>query len=351
METDQSGGVCVCARIRQKAHRHNDAHGDRRRDHPERGLFVAQRVLHARAHAHLAEGERTGGKHTPRHAARKQRARIVLDLPRVHAAQHALVAGQLDVAAEQGIGKPQQRVEPVDRQQGKAQRLPPVVTPREVRALMREHTPPLRLVQRGGQIDARAQDAEDERRGDLVANINILPQRNGGAHAPPQPQIAHERVEQHRREADEPHPAREIGPHIEQVDACQRRGGKALAQRRVHRVVDELHAARDGRCGIELHDLGAEGLRARDQAQRALDGERQHQAQRDHAPEQDVHPLRGPFKHEAQHQHDQHQPARRNAQIEELEKNNAHTLTTPFRMRRSSPAARRPPPPKAPCAR
>ena len=216
---------------------------------------------------------------------------------------------------------------------------------------MREHTPPLRLVQRGGQIDARVHNAEDERRGDLVANINILPQRNGGAHAPPQPQITHECVSKHRCETEKPYPAREIGPHIERVDACQRRGGKALAQRRVHRVVDELHAARDGRRGVEPHDLGADRLRARDQAQRALDGERQHQAQRDHAPEQDVHPLRGPFKHEAQRQHDQHQPARRNAQIEELEKNTAHTLTTPFRMRRSSPAARRPPPPKAPCAR
>ena len=216
---------------------------------------------------------------------------------------------------------------------------------------MREHTPPLRLVQRGGQIDARVHNAEDERRGDLVANINILPQRNGGAHAPPQPQVTHECVSKHRREADEPHPSREIRPHIERVDACQRRGGKALAQRWVHRVVDDRHAARDGRRGIEPHDLGADRLRARDQAQRALDGKRQHKTQRDHAPEQDIHPLGGAPQHHAQRQHRQHEPARRNAQIEELEKNTAHTLTTPFRMRRSSPAARRPPPPKAPCAR
>ena len=71
---------------------------------------------------------------------------------------------------------------------GTASALYASASPREVRALMREHTPPLRLVQRGGQIDARAHDAEDERRGDLVANINILPQPDGGAHAPAWPQ-------------------------------------------------------------------------------------------------------------------------------------------------------------------
>ena len=113
-----------------------------------------------------------------------------------------------------------------------------------------------------------------------------------------------------------PHPACEIRPHIERVDACQRRGGKALAQRRVHRVVDELHAARDGRRGIEAHDLGAEvsALGIRLSALSMENGSIKRSAT---MPKAGHSSTSGPlFKHEAQRQHGQHQPARRNAQIE-----------------------------------
>ena len=302
-------------RIGQKAHRHNDAHGDRCCDHPERGLFVVKRIPHTLFDANFTERQRAGDDRLARHTARKQHRGIGLDGALVHRADHPLIAGQFNVAAEQCIGEPQHGVEPVGRQQRKAQRLPPVVMPRKMRPLMREYILPLHLVQTGGQVDAWFYNAEDERRGNGITKVDIFLHTERYAHAPAQPKITHERIEQHDSKADEPHPAREIRPHIERVDACQRRGGKALAQRRVHRVVDELHAARDGRRGIEAHDLGAEGLRARDQAQRALDGERQHQAQRDHAPEQDIHPLGGAPQHQAQCQHRQHEPACGNAQI------------------------------------
>ena len=278
-------------RIRQKAHRHNDAHGDRRRDHPERGLFVVKRIPNTFFDANFTERQRAGDDRLARHTARKQHRGIGLDGALVHRADHPLIAGKFNVAAEQRIGEPQYGVEPVDSQQRETQRLPPVVTPREMRPLMREYILPLHLVQTGGQIDAWFYNTEDKRRGNGITKVDIFPHTERYAHAPAQPKVAHERIEQHGSKADEPHPACEIRPHIERVDACQRRGGKALAQRRVHRVVDELHAARDGRRGIEAHDLGAEGLRARDQAQRALDGERQHQAQRDNTPKQDIHPL------------------------------------------------------------
>ena len=157
------------------------------------------------------------------------------------AVQDCFVAGQLDVAAEQGIGKPQQRVEPVDRQQGKAQRLPPVVTPRKMRPLMREYILPLHLVQTGGQVDAWFYNAEDERRGNGIAKINVILNGERHAHAPTQPKITHERIEQHGSKADEPHPARKIRPHIKRVDAGCWHGGKMLAERGIHSIVDDLH--------------------------------------------------------------------------------------------------------------
>ena len=78
METDQSGGVGIRRRIGQKAHRHNDAHGDRRRDHPERGLFVVKRIPHTLLDANFTERQRAGDDCLARHTARKQHRGIGL---------------------------------------------------------------------------------------------------------------------------------------------------------------------------------------------------------------------------------------------------------------------------------
>ena len=93
METDQSGGVCVCARIRQKAHRHNDAHGDRRRDHPERRFFVVKRIFHTLLDANLTERQRAGDDRLARHTARKQHRGIGLDGALVHRADGLVIGG------------------------------------------------------------------------------------------------------------------------------------------------------------------------------------------------------------------------------------------------------------------
>ena len=181
--------------------------------------------------------------------------------------------------------------------------------------LVCKHILLLNLVQSGRQINARLHHAENERRGNGVAKINVILNGKRYAHAPAQPKITHERIEQHGSKTDEPHPACDLRPDIERVDAGCWHGGKMLAERGIHSIVDDAHAAGDGRRGIEAHDLGAEGLRARDQAQCTLYGKWQHQAQRDHAPEQDIHPLGGAPQHQAQCQHRQHEPACGNAQI------------------------------------
>ena len=291
METDQSGGVGIRRRIRQKAHRHNDAHGDRRRDHPERGLFVVKRIPNTFFDANFTERQRAGDDRLARHTARKQHRGIGLDGALVHRADHTLVAGQLNIAAEQRICEPQYGIEPVDSQQRETQRLPPVVVPCKVCMLVCKHILLLNLVQSGRQINARLHHAENERRGDGIAKINVILNGERHAHAPAQPKIAYERVEQHGSKADEPHPAREIGPHIKRVDACQRRGGKMLAERRIHSIVDDAHTARDGRRGVELHDRGTDRFGTGDQAQSTFDGKWQHKPQRDDAPKENIHPL------------------------------------------------------------
>ena len=156
---------------------------------------------------------------------------------------------------------------------------------------MREYILPLHLVQTGGQIDVWFYNAEDERRGNGIAKINVILNGERYSHAPTQPKITHERIEQHGSKADEPHPACDLRPDIERVDAHRRHGGKMLAERGIHSVVDDAHAAGDGRRGVKLHDRGTDRFCTGDQAQRAFNGKWQHKPQRDDAPKQNIHPL------------------------------------------------------------
>ena len=99
-----------------------------------------------------------------------------------------------------------------------------------MRLLMRQYILPLHLVQTGGQIDAWFYNAEDKRRGNGIAKINVILNGERYTHAPTQPKITHERIEQHGSKADEPHPACDLRPDIERVDAGCWHGGKMLAE-------------------------------------------------------------------------------------------------------------------------
>ena len=162
-----------------------------------------------------------------------------------------------------------------------------------MRLLVRQYILPLHLVQSGRQIDARFYDAENERRGDGITKVDIFPHTKRYAYTPPQPQVTHECVSKHRREADEPRPACDICPRVERVDVGCRHGGKMLAERGIHCVVDDVHAARDGWRRVKLHDRGTDRFGTGNQAQSTFDGKWQHKPQRDDAPEQDIHPLGG----------------------------------------------------------
>ena len=156
---------------------------------------------------------------------------------------------------------------------------------------MREYILPLHLIQPGGQIDAWFYNAEDERRGNGITKVDIFPHTERYTHVPAQPKVAHERIEQHGSKADEPHPACDLRPDIERVDAGCWHGGKMLAERGIHSIVDNAHAAGDGRRGVKLHGCGTDRFGTWNQAQRAFNGKWQHKPQRDDAPKQNIHPL------------------------------------------------------------
>ena len=87
------------------------------------------------------------------------------------AAEHRLVAGELQIPVRQHVHHPHQRVEPVDADGGDQQELGEDVEPLDVHELMLQHVAqrslirPVRLL---WHQDDRAQDAEGKRRGDAA---------------------------------------------------------------------------------------------------------------------------------------------------------------------------------------
>ena len=74
---------------------------------------------------------------------------------------------------DQHIGYPAQGIEPVNGQDQKAQRLPPVVTPCQVRLFVGNYRPHSRLVHTGRQIDFGPDQPQDKRRLHMVAQEDV----------------------------------------------------------------------------------------------------------------------------------------------------------------------------------
>ena len=122
--------------------------------------------------------------------------------------EHPLVAGGLQVPAEEPPGQPQHRVEPVDGRRQEEQGLPQEVPPAQVEPLVGQDIAPLRLPQPLGQVDFRRKEAQHKGRAGQLAlphpRFRLL--RPGHAdpemavgQRPPPPQGGHPRQPQHRQ--------------------------------------------------------------------------------------------------------------------------------------------------------
>ena len=130
-------------------------------------------------HPHFAEGEGTGRHHMAGETTGEECLGVGFLCRGIHIADDPLVAGQLNIAAQQDIGHPQQGVEPVDRQQQKAQGLPPVVAAAQMCLLVGDDVLGLPLVHVVGEVDVGAEEAEDKGGVHRLAPPNVLPQREG----------------------------------------------------------------------------------------------------------------------------------------------------------------------------
>ena len=152
--------------------------------------------------------------------------------------RHLLVAGQLDVPAQEHIAQPQGGVEPVDRQQQKAQGLPPVIPAADVGALMGEDMAADGLVQTGRQVDVRAEQTKEEGGVDPVAEENARLQQHGFAHLPPDAQAGYQRPERHGSHAQKPEVGEDGNPDLQGIDTGAGGGAQGLGIDGVHGIVN-----------------------------------------------------------------------------------------------------------------
>ena len=317
----------VLLRVSQEADRHGDRRDHCRQHEPERGLFIVEHGFDAGFDPRLAEGERAGRDELPRHAARQQRAGIGRLAPFAQLPHDLFVARGLNVAAEQDIRQPADRVEPVRGQNQIPQRLPQLVAAAQMRALMREHHLLRPGLQPEGQINARLDHAENERRGDELRLVHIPLQPHRRAHAQPQPQGGDGCVDEQRRDSGQPDARGDKCPDLQRVRALRRAWRERRGQRGIDDRVDCRDAARDGGLrgddDLQLHRLGA-----RDETQHALDRHRAHQPHRRQRPERAQQPPRRFFEHQP-HEHDREDQNRRGkTAVEKPEKDLRHACVS-----------------------
>ena len=128
---------------------------------------------------HFAEGEGTGRHHMAGETAGEKCLGVGFLRRGIHIADDPLVAGQLNVAAQQNIGHPQQGVEPVDRQQQKSQGLPPVVAAAQMCLLVGDDILCLPLVHVVGKVDVGTEEAKDKGGVHRLTSPNVVAERKG----------------------------------------------------------------------------------------------------------------------------------------------------------------------------
>ena len=198
-----------------------------------------------------------------------------------------------------------------------------------MRPLVREDIVSRRAIQPRGQIDPRAKHTQNERRGDRVAEPNILPQQRGLAHAAFRLHEPHERVEEQRRAARGPDESGDLRPDVERIHAHRRVGAEIRRhQPLVDRAVQRFDAGRQPRHGVISNRILRERLRARHEAPRTLKPDRQHEPHRRKPPQQTPRPRRELFQHRPQDQKRQQQPSRADRPVKQLQKHRAHTRSS-----------------------
>ena len=128
-----------------------------------------------------------------------------------------------------------------------------MVAPAQMRALVREYGPHVRFRQVGRKYDARAEEAEDERRIHTVAQVHVFAQADGLRGFSAQNQAAYNGPHQHRGQPRQPDDACKKGPDLRGIGAGKAVGRKRAGECGIDERVDAGDAGVDGRRGSIEH--------------------------------------------------------------------------------------------------
>ena len=160
--------------------------------HPEAVLLIVQHSQDPLLYADLAEGD-GADKVRLLCAALQQRSGVGFPLLRLHELHHPLITGHFDVPAQQDVGKPHKRVEPVQSQGQEADHLDPVIPLVQMGAFMLQNVLPGLFAHAHGDVDSRLDEAQDKGGIDPVA-FPAAPDAHSLPHLLFQPHIGHHTV-------------------------------------------------------------------------------------------------------------------------------------------------------------
>ena len=201
------------------------------------------------------------------------------------------------------------------RQNGKAQRLPPVIPPLQMGTLMGHHIGSILRRKGGGKINHRTEQPQNEGGVDVIAQPHIPGYGYGGTNLPPHMDPAEEGIAQHQHHTQDPELTEHKGPDLGRIGAGHGTGRHGIGQNRIHRFVHEGNAAvDDGLGGVE--DVVWQGLRAGNQAEGAFQGKGKYQPQSYSAPQEASQSLRRPLQQNPQRHHSGNEPGGVDAHVD-----------------------------------
>ena len=206
-------------------HAGRDADADAQRAQRQRQpaqAAVAQQVHDARFGAALPKGQAAGGQAALQGVAQNRLA-VGVAGGRVAAAHGGFVAGGFHLALQLAESQPRQRVEPVQAGHGVKQRFYKGVAAAQVGALMQQHGGAHGAGQPRGQVDARAHDAQRERRGHARPAVAAVGRFAGQRHLAAQPPVGPHGAHGQHQHARRPHGGQQMPYRKARIP---RRGGR-----------------------------------------------------------------------------------------------------------------------------
>ena len=185
-------------------HRDADHGGQKRR--PSLWRLPVYEISDAAFGVPLSEGQGHTGDPPATGGEAQQRGGVVRPDLFAQRMDHRLIAAHLHILSGQEERRPDQGIEPVDAQRREGQDLYDVVASADMVLLMPDDIGLLPPAQCGGKIDPGAEEAHHEGGGDVVRQIDIVPQRHGADQPAPYFEVGCHAVCGHGQDSQQPEP-------------------------------------------------------------------------------------------------------------------------------------------------